>query len=172
MAKDLAIYVLKDEESDITLYVDDPSQGPDYPLLSKYIVSNGFDPTDETSLWKYIEFQGDLDSDEIQNHKSEGQSPAKLIGNLNEPLEEMSGEWQDWMDRVYEPTESPAAKMFKFLLKFRGIDSILGLQFYEGDRPGSSMTYVTAQDKAVVEQLVAFLAVNGVDVSIRYFSWR
>ena len=170
MADYLYIFIEKDEQADITLYLGDPKEEPDYPTLREYIEDNGYDADSSDSLWEYAYENGDGDELEIEEHKTKGTDPEKVIGKLDQQLDEDSGEARNWMDWDFELRESPAARMRTFLCEDLDED-IPGVKLIEGDRPGSNMCYSTADDMETVLRLREILSDKGYEVEIKYFSW-
>ena len=133
------------------LHLGDPNEEPDYPTLREFIEDRGFNPKKDKSLRAYlIEFRGEEDFDE----KEEG-----AIWSLKEELDEQIDgyEREHWMEWDFECRDSPMAQAFHYLNRLpldggsdgRGFQ--LGdLRFVEGDRPGSNLTYVEADDLATL----------------------
>ena len=82
MADYIGIYIEKDEHTDITLYLGDPKEEPDYPLLRDYITDMGFDPDSDEGLWLYWFDYFSGDPKELEVQKKSGKSPTELIGDL------------------------------------------------------------------------------------------
>ena len=154
--------ILAPEEAGTTLYavenynsyllhLGDPNEEPDYPTLREFIEDRGFNPKKDKSLRAYlIEFRGEEDFDE----KEEG-----AIWSLKEELDEQIDgyEREHWMEWDFELRDSPMALAFHYLnsLPLDGGSDGRGFQlgdlcFTEGDRPGSNLTYVEADDLATL----------------------
>jgi hypothetical protein len=170
MADYIGIYIEKDEHTDITLYLGDPKEEPDYPLLKDYISDMGFDPDSDEGLWQYWFDYFSGDPKELEVQKKSGKSPTELIGDLDQTLDPDSGEARSWMETVYEMKESPAARMRTFLI-YELETKIQGLQFFEGDRPGSNLCFCSAENMETVAKLKKALESNGFEVEIERFTW-
>jgi hypothetical protein len=170
--------ILAPEEAGTTLYavenygsyilhLGDPNEEPNYPTLREFIEDRGFNPKKDKSLRAYlIEFRGEEDFDE----KEEG-----AIRSLKEELDEqIDGYERDhWMEWDFERRDSPMARAFHYLNRLpldggsggndgRGFQ--LGdLRFVEGDRPGSNLTYIEADEHATAlgEGTSAYEACSG-----------
>jgi hypothetical protein len=170
MADYLYIFIEKDEQTDITLYLGDPKEEPDYPTLRDYIGDMGFDSDCDDGLWQYWFDHFSGDEEELEIKKKSGISPKELLGDLDLPLKPDSGEARSWMETVYEMRESPAARMLSFL-GYELEEKIDGLHFIEGDHPGSNLCYCSADDMETVMKLKDILCKKGYEVEIEYFSW-
>jgi hypothetical protein len=155
--------ILAPEEAGTTLYavenynsyllhLGDPNEEPDYPTLREFIEDRGFNPKKDKSLRAYlIEFRG---CEEDFDEKEEG-----AIWSLKEELDEqIDGYERDhWMEWDFELRDSPMARAFHYLnrLPLEGGSDGRGFQlgdlcFTEGNRPGSNLTYVEADDLATL----------------------
>ena len=139
------------------LYLGDPNAEPDYPALSEFIENRGFDPDDDNDLRRYaIEWRG-CEEDFIEEEEG---VIAQLKEELNDPID--GGERDHWMDWDFESRESPMARAFHYLshLPLDNLDGASGagpdlgdLSFIEGDRPGSNLTYCTADSLQALASL-------------------
>ena len=170
MAVSVEIYILNDESTDICLYLGDPSEEPNYPILEDYLRDKLIDPNSEEDLWQYWFDNYCCDEKELAIKQNSGVPPRELIGEMKQPLDPESGEAMSWLETEYEMRESPAAKMRTFLLKeIKG--EMPGLKFFEGDRPGSNLCYCTADDMETVWRVKKSLESSGFETTIKYFSW-
>ena len=171
MKYQINIFVEKGHLSDIILYLGDPTDEPDYPLLSEYISEHlGYLLNSDDDLWQYWFDYFSGDEEELENKKKSGISPKELIGELDKPLHPDSGEARDWMETAYEMKESPAARMLSFL-SYELEKKIGGLHYIEGDRPGSNMCYVSADNMDTVVELKKVLEAKDYEVEISSFNW-
>jgi hypothetical protein len=139
------------------LYLGDPQAEPDYPSLSEFIESRGFDPDDDSELRLYaIEWRG-CEEDFIEEEEG---VIAQLKEELSEPID--GGERDHWMDWDFESRQSPMAQAYHYLsaLPLDTLDGASGagpdlgdLSFIEGDRPGSNLTYCTADSLEALASL-------------------
>jgi hypothetical protein len=149
------------------LHLGNPNDEPDYPTLRDFVEERGFDPDDDDSLREYvIEWRGyaeDFDEEE------EG-----AIGRLKQAMDELidGGERDYWMEWDMELREGTQPKAFHYLSGLPLIHSksshglSLGqLDFIQGDRPGSNLTYVRAEDHATLACLQHRL--NELDEGVR-----
>jgi hypothetical protein len=149
------------------LHLGNPNDEPDYPTLRDFVEERGFDPDDDDSLREYvIEWRGyaeDFDEEE------EG-----AIGRLKQAMDELidGGERDYWIEWDMELREGTQPEAFHDLSGLPLIHSksshglSLGqLDFIQGDRPGSNLTYVRAEDHATLACLQHRL--NELDEGVR-----
>jgi hypothetical protein len=139
------------------LHLGDPNAEPDYPALSEFIESRGFDPDDDNDLRLYaIEWRG-YEEDFIEEEEG---AIEQLKGELDDPID--GGERDHWMDWDFESRQSPMAQAYRYLsdLPLHNLDGALGtglglgdLSFIEGDRPGSNLTYCSADSLQALASL-------------------
>jgi hypothetical protein len=137
------------------LHLGNPNDEPDYPTLRDFIEERGFDPDDDDSLREYvIEWRG---YEEDFDEEEEG-----VIVSLKQAMDELidGGERNHWMEWDMELREGTQPKAFHYLsglplINSRSLSGLhLGdLSFIEGDRPGSNLTYVCAEDHATLAGL-------------------
>jgi hypothetical protein len=139
------------------LYLGDPNAEPDYPTLSEFIESKGFDSGDDDELRLYaIEWRG-YEEDFIEEEEG---AIEQLKGELNDPID--GRERDHWMNWDFESRQSPMAQAYQYLsgLPLHNMDGAwetgldLGdLSFIEGDRPGSNLTYCSADSLQALASL-------------------
>jgi hypothetical protein len=129
-------------------------EGPSPPTLGEYLEDKGWDLHSEGSIRTYLrEYKGYSD-DEIRERLEAGETLDDIVGDLDAPLD--GYDLDDWDDKVLA-SESPEALAFHYLEELPLADESgheghqLGeLNFTEGDRPGSNLTYVEAADLATL----------------------
>jgi hypothetical protein len=130
------------------LHLGDPNAEPDYPSLSEFIETKGFDPSDDDELRLYAIEWRDYEEDFIEEEEG---AIEQLKGELNDPID--GRERDHWMEWDFESRQSPMARAYHYLshLPLHNLDDAwetgldLGeLSFIEGDRPGSNLTYCSA----------------------------
>lgn len=134
------------------LHLGNPNDEPNYPSLREFIEERGFDADDDDSLREYvIQWRG---YEEDFNEEEEGVI-ASLKQSIDDPVD--GGERAHWMDWDWESREGTMPQAFHYLsaLPLGGPKSASGLslgelEFVEGDRPGSNLTYVLARDLATL----------------------
>jgi len=169
MKEKLILYILEGQVENVTLYFDDPKQEPNYPDLAEYIETQGYNPRDEDSLWQYAIDNEVCDEKVRDEAKTTGKHPTEFIGDLTVSIQELGPSW--WEHDQWDTELSPMAQTFHRLSDLGASLHVEGLSFYEGDRPGSNLTYVTAKNQAVVDQLIEFLGKKSYETTIRKFSW-
>jgi hypothetical protein len=150
------------------LHLGDPNEEPNYPTLHDFISAKGFRPDDDGLRRYAIEWRGH-DEDFIE--EEEGIIEA-LKAQLNDPIDD--SELDSWMEWDFELRDSPMAKAYRYLsqLPLHNLDSPLesgldlgDLRFIEGDRPGSNLTYCTADNLQALASLQYRL--NQLDEGVR-----
>ena len=139
------------------LHLGDPNAEPDYPSLSEFIETKGFDPGDDGELRLYaIEWRG-YEEDFIEEEEG---AIEQLKGELNDPID--GRERDHWMEWDFESRQSPMAQAYHYLsnLPLDNLDGNPGtgldlgeLSFIEGDRPGSNLTYCSADSLEALASL-------------------
>jgi hypothetical protein len=149
------------------LHLGNPNDEPDYPTLRDFIEDRGFDPDDDDSLREYvIEWRGyEEDFDEEQ----EG-AIVSLKQELDGLIDDRERDY--WMEWDMELREGTLPKAFHYLFELPLINaessnglSLGQLDFIQGDRPGSNLTYVRAEDHATLACLQHRL--NELDEGVR-----
>lgn len=134
------------------LHLGNPNDEPDYPTLRDFIEDRGFDPDDDDSLREYvIEWRGyEEDFDEEQEGAIVG-----LKQDLDGLIDDRERDY--WMEWDMELREGTLPKAFHYLSELPLINakssnglSLGQLDFIQGDRPGSNLTYVRAEDTATL----------------------
>lgn len=149
------------------LHLGNPNDEPDYPTLRDFIEERGFDPDDDDSLREYvIEWRG---YDEDFNEEEEG-AITSLKQSMNDVID--GGELDHWVEWDMAMREGTQPKAFHYLSGLPLINSKSGsglslgqLDFIEGDRPGSNLTYVHAEDRTTLACLQHRL--NELDEGVR-----
>ena len=137
---DSTMYAVDAGCGDYTLHLETPQiyEEPQAPTWRVYLSKHEVDVTDPVAVKAWVAEQGRNETDEI---------------DLDELIDGDTLEhWRCW---DYDLYESPMARAYRYLdalpLGKKGPPAgvVLGdLQFVEGDRPGSNLTYVTAPDLA------------------------
>jgi hypothetical protein len=159
--------------SGFTLHLGDPNEAPDYPALSEFMEDKGYQPSDDDDLRRYaIEWRG-YEEDFIEEEEG---AIEQLKRKLNDPI--AGGELSHYLEWDFELHESPMARAFHYLsdLPLHNLDGTLatgfklgGLSFIEGDRPGSNLTYCSADSLQALASLQCRLneLKEGVRIRIR-----
>ena len=129
-------------------------EGPSPPTFGEYLEDKGWVLHSEDSIRTYLrEYKGYSDN-EIRERLDAGETLDEIVGNLDAPLGGYA--LDDWDDNMLS-RESPEALAFRYLqeLPLDDADAHEGhqlgeLNFTEGDRPGSNLTYVEAADLATL----------------------
>ena len=139
------------------LHLGDPNEEPDCPALSEFIETRGFDPYDDDDLRRYaIDWRG-YEEDFVEEEEG---AISQLKSELNAPID--GGEFDHWMEWDFELRESPMALAYRYLseLPLNNLDGPLegglglgDLIFIQGDRPGSNLTYCTADSRQALASL-------------------
>lgn len=137
------------------LHLGNPEGEPNYPTYREFIENQGFHPDNRRSLRDYlIDWRGhDVTTDGRTKH-----AIAELELMLDHPID--GYERDHWMEWDSETRDGTLPSAYHYLLNlplndgrsFGGLD--LGeLSFIEGDRPGSNLTYVEADNLAAIASL-------------------
>jgi hypothetical protein len=140
------IYAVQDG-GDYTLHLGDPDEEPAVPTWEEFIDSRRVDLDCDEQRFDFLE-------EYLAWNRSAGEPEPDIP--LREPID--GGALQFYMDWDFELRESPMAQAFHYLNDLplcpgedRIVDDPLGeLDFIEGDRPGSNLTYVRAADLATL----------------------
>ncbi len=140
------IYAVYDY-GDYTLHFGDPDAEPPVPTWEEFIDNRGVDLNCD-------EERRDFLAQYFHWYRSEGEPEPDIP--LGDPIDGRALEfYRDW---DFEMRESPMAQAFHYLNNLplcpggdRIVDDPLGeLDFIEGDRPGSNLTYVRARNLATL----------------------
>jgi hypothetical protein len=134
------------------LHLGNPNDEPDYPTLRDFIEDRGFDPDDDDSLREYvIEWRG---YEENFDEEQEG-AIVSLKQDLDGLIDDRERDY--WMEWDMELREGTLPKAFHYLSELPLINaessnglSLGQLDFIQGDRPGSNLTYARAEDNATL----------------------
>ena len=147
------LYAVKDWNGAYTVKLGS-LEAPSPPTLGEYLEDKGWSLHSEDSIRTYLrEYKGYSD-DQIRERVDAGETLDDIVGDLDAPLD--GYDLDDWDDKVLA-SESPEALAFHYLedLPLADADDPAGhelgeLNFVEGDRPGSNLTYVEAADLATL----------------------
>lgn len=156
------IYAVYDY-GDYTLHFGDPDAEPPVPTWEEFIDSRGVNLDCDEERWEILEQY-------FHWYRSEGEPEPDIP--LGDPID--GGALEFYMDWDFELRESPMALAYHYLNDLPlcpGDDGNVGdplgeLDFIQGDRPGSNLTYVQASDLASLACLQHRLNELGKDIHI------
>lgn len=137
------------------LHLGDPEEEPEYPTYREFIERQGFDTENRRSLRDYlINWRcHDVQTDGLTKYAID-----ELMSNLDEPID--GYERNHWMEWDFELHDGTLPSAYHYLLDLPLDDGnpsngfeLGSLSFIEGDRPGSNLTYVEADNLATIASL-------------------
>lgn len=161
---DTTMYAVDAGGGDYTLHLGAPDfeEEPRPPTWGEYLAGKGVDISNPSEVKQWLADETDKEMGEI---------------DMGSPIED--GTLEHWRFWDYDLFESPMAKAYRYLeslpLKKKSKKApaegvVLGdLDFVEGDRPGSNLTYVAAPDLATLACLQEWLKSLDQNVNIEIY---
>jgi hypothetical protein len=150
------------KDGGIWLCLGNPKEDPVSPTLREYLEEHkSINLSDESEVKEFlVDYEG-KEPEAIQAHLDAGGPLTSMIQGLDKPI---CSNWsEEWMDEVYEPVESPEARMF-FLMDELECE-LECIHMIEGPYPGSNLRYCELDDLENLEQFKNFLNLKGFDVT-------